>query len=267
MLTSGFPISLTSRIPVRHSRNMEGAIRMIEFIPQGSRSPEKINFEDVGLLSPLSIETFEPVRDLPHHSNQNSRPGFTYVRTIDDFVQHESGLESHYVMEADFDPCVTAISCQPFRIYFASGTGLNDHVPDMFVRFEDGRGEVWDVKPTKDHEKSHVKKQFDETEKICVALGWGYRRLGDPSEARLLNLRMLAHFRRDFPGLDESAVLVLDVVQQKGRVPFGELVDACGVVAHVARPTVLTLVWERFLSVDLDAPLSDDSMVEVGDRS
>ena len=60
---------------------------------------------------------------------------------------YESWLERDHVMLLDFDPAVIGIASQPFWLSWPVTGGRRRHLPDYFVRVEDGTGLVLDVRP------------------------------------------------------------------------------------------------------------------------
>lgn len=263
MTTFCSPISEMSHNPVRRSKRMIGVIEMIEYIPQGKSSPRKIDFEDAREVDSLHPEFFEPIRKMPHFSSQRSRPGFAYMASLGRSLKCESQLEFHYLMEADFNPNIVGVSCQPMRFHFNKGNKVRKPVPDIFVRFADGHGEVWNVKP--DRMQPKAKNQFADLARICAAVGWDHWVKGDVPEARLLNLQLLAGFRSSFPMLEEYSCRVLDAVGVAGgELPLGELLAISKVPAHAARPTVYTMLWDHLLETDLSIALQDESLVTLG---
>ncbi len=60
---------------------------------------------------------------------------------------YESWLERDRLMLLDFDPLVTSMSSQPFRLSWADLGGKRvRHTPDFFVRRADGTALVVDVR-------------------------------------------------------------------------------------------------------------------------
>lgn len=48
-------------------------------------------------------------------------------------MAYESRLELAWIMLADFDPRVTGIAAQPFRLAGPDGAGRRRHVPDILL--------------------------------------------------------------------------------------------------------------------------------------
>ena len=80
-------------------------------------------------------------------------------------------------MRLDFDPDVTGVASQPFRIFLPESLPQKSHVPDYFVRHADGTAIVIDVRPDA-RVKPADEEVFSATAALCASVGWGYQRLG-----------------------------------------------------------------------------------------
>ena len=74
--------------------------------------------------------------------------------------QRPVGFESWYkrleLMRLDFDPDVTGVASQPFRIFLPGSLPQKSHVPEYFVRRAD-------------------EEVFRATAALCASMGWGYQ--------------------------------------------------------------------------------------------
>jgi hypothetical protein len=62
-------------------------------------------------------------------------------------VGYESWPERDHVMLLDFDPAVVGMASQPFWLSWLTAERVRRHLPDYFVRIEDGSAVVVDVRP------------------------------------------------------------------------------------------------------------------------
>ena len=178
-------------------------------------------------------------------------------------VGYESRLELSCLLLEDFDPSVTWIMSQPFRLTAARGAAAGRHVPDFLLERRDGAICVVDVKPAHRLASAEVAESLDWCRQLMEGRGWEYRVESEPDPVTLANVRFLSGYRRSFlfPRSEvEDARSSVD-----GRMPLGQAVralerDAGG--AARARALVLHLLWLQALVTDLSAPLGITSMVE-----
>ena len=139
----------------------------------------------------------------------------------------------------DFDPFITDIPSQPFRIQPAS-LSQRSHVPDFFVRCADGSGVVVDVRP---EARTHEADQgvFDATARLCSSVGWGYRRVGDLPNPYLANLRWPASYRhpRCLQGVESAQLFA--ALHAARRVSIRDLVNMSALPQDLRR----TLTWDQ----------------------
>lgn len=100
----------------------------------------------------------------------------------------ESQEERWEVLWLDYGGQVDRLWAQPMAIAFGHGSRLSGlwHVPDLLAQFTDGSYGLLDVRPAELVDES-ARQQFEETAKVCGALGWHYRVLTghDPLATRL----------------------------------------------------------------------------------
>jgi len=72
--------------------------------------------------------------------------GWYWSATVGRLVAYESWLELARIMLADFDPLVTAIAAQPFRLAGPGRHRTRRHVPDILLGYAAGGVTVVDVK-------------------------------------------------------------------------------------------------------------------------
>ncbi len=83
---------------------------------------------------------------------------------------------------------MVGIASQPFWLHWHDGKRRRRHAPDFFVRLEDGRGRVVDVRAG-DRIDRAAAESFEETERACEAVGWEFVRVGEPDPVLMANVR------------------------------------------------------------------------------
>lgn len=151
---------------------------------------------DLGDAVSLRLEDVQPVRrpvSWPHKRNYD---GLWWSATTGGHVGFESLLESEYLLAADHDRDVVAISWQPFEVVWPEGSSAGrSHVPDYFVRLADGVGRVVDVKPA--HRVGAAREQFEATAAVCAQVGWQYEVFTGLEQPMGANLAWLGGYRMD----------------------------------------------------------------------
>ncbi|MFD7282323.1 TnsA-like heteromeric transposase endonuclease subunit [Streptomyces sp. NPDC059862] len=136
---------------------------------------------------------------------------------------NESWLERDHLMLLDFDPLVTSVSSQPFRLSRAGAGGKRvRHTPDFFVRRADGTGLVVDVRPDERIGPEDAAK-FAVTAAACRAVGWDFARVGVPDAVLMANMRWLAGYRHPRVHRPHVAARLVEVFADGGGLLAGAL--------------------------------------------
>jgi hypothetical protein len=176
-------------------------------------------------------------------------------------VAYESRLELARIMLADFDPDVTAIASQPFRLIAADGSRIRRHVPDILLLKCDGGATVVDVKSPDKREKPDVRSLMEWTRRTVGLRGWGFEEWYGAPPVLLGNVRFLAGYRRRAV-IDDS--LIPDVLRAAavGGTAIADLERAVPQADPIlTRPVVLHLLWTGELTADLGRPLEGLTIV------
>ncbi|WP_331719945.1 TnsA-like heteromeric transposase endonuclease subunit [Streptomyces sp. NBC_00147] len=143
----------------------------------------------------VPFEGVQPARRIPVFRGQGNWCGWYWSATCDGHVGFESWLERDRLMLLDFDPLVTGIASQPFRLSWQGLEGNRlRHTPDFFARLVDGTGVVIDVRPDQ-RIKDRDAVKFAVMHAACVSVGWRYLRVGEPDGVLMANVRWLAGYR------------------------------------------------------------------------
>ncbi|MEU1293316.1 TnsA-like heteromeric transposase endonuclease subunit [Streptomyces sp. NPDC005840] len=216
----------------------------------------------LGRLWPVRFESVRPERRFPAFRGQGNWCGWYWSATCGGHVGYESWLERDRLMLLDFDPLVTGMASQPFRLSWAGAGGKRvRHTPDFFARRADGTGLVVDVRPDERIEPDDATK-FAVTAAACRAVGWDFVRVGTPDGVLMANVRWLAGYRHPRVHRPEVAARLVEVFTDGGGLLTGtrRVGDQIAVL-----PVLFHLLWRRVLAVDLEADLlSADSWVWPG---
>lgn len=209
----------------------------------------------------VPFEDSLPIRRTAAYKGQHNFAGLWWCATNQRHVGFESWCERDQLMRLDFDPAVTGVASQPFRVSLPESLPQTSHVPDYFVRHSDGTGVVIDVRPDA-LVKAADQDVFEATAALCASVGWGYQRLGGLASVHAANLRWIAGYRHPRCCRDEFAADSLARLQAAGSQSLRELASAIGDPVCVL-PTVFHLMWRHQITTDLvTTPLHLDTMVE-----
>ncbi|MFE9783111.1 TnsA-like heteromeric transposase endonuclease subunit [Streptomyces sp. NPDC005775] len=216
----------------------------------------------LGRLWPVRFESVRPERRFPAFRGQGNWCGWYWSATCGGHVGYESWLERDHLMLLDFDPLVTGMASQPFRLSWTGPDGKRArHTPDFFVRRADGTGLVVDVRPD-DRIGPDDAEKFAVTAAACRSVGWDFSRAGSPDGVLMANVRWLAGYRHPRVHRPEVAARLVEVFADGG----GLLAGALRVGDQIAvLPVLFHLLWRRVLTVDLEVELlSADTRVRLG---
>jgi len=200
-----------------------------------------------------------PVREFRWYKGQRHYSGWYWSSTMNGLVAYESRLELARIMLADFDPSVTAIAGQPFRLIGTDGSRIRRHVPDVLLVTADGGATVVDVKSPHKRDDPDVRAVMQWTRDTVGLRGWGFEEWYGAAPDLLTNVRFLAGYRRRAV-IDES---LIPVVRDATDMPvtITDLERSVAADAVVVRPVILHLLWTGALVADLGRPLDGLSMV------
>lgn len=206
----------------------------------------------------LPFEDALPIRRPAAYKGQHNFAGLWWCASNQRHVGFESWCERDELMCLDFDPDVTGVASQPFRIFLPESLPQKSHVPDYFVRHADGTAIVIDVRPDA-RVKPADEEVFSATAALCASVGWGYQRLGGLPPAYAASLRWIAGYRHPRCPREEITGLVVARLQATGPQSIRELASAIGDPICVL-PTIFHLIWRHQVMADLmTAPLNFQS--------
>ena len=138
-----------------------------------------------------------PVREFRWYKGRRHYSGWYWCATGQRLVVYESRLELARIMLADFDPAVTAVAAQPFRLIGRDGSRVRRHVPDLLLAGADGGVTVVDVKAPGRRADPEVRASFAWTRQVAALRGWAFEEwYGADRRGCWTNVRFLAGYRR-----------------------------------------------------------------------
>jgi hypothetical protein len=201
-----------------------------------------------------------PVREFRWCKGQKHYSGWYWSSTMKGLVAYESRLELARIMLADFDPAVTAIASQPFRLIGADGVRIRRHVPDILLVMSNGGAMVVDVKSPHKRDDPDVEALMEWTRHTVGLRGWGFEDWYGAPPDLLANVRFLAGYRRRSV-IDETLIPAVRATVT-GPVAITDLERAITQVGPaLVRPVILHLLWFGELVADLSRPLDAVSVV------
>lgn len=220
---------------------------------------------DAGLAS-VPVERTKPIREFYAWKNKRNYEGHWFSTTTGTHLRFESLLERQFLLTADFDQSVTAISAQPLALLWpaktlsAEGKNLRSHVPDFFCRHTDGDGRLVDVRRSGHTDDPH----FDLTAQLCAEIGWRYTIFSGLAEPTAANLTWLAGYRtRHFAPTESATTYILAAFTTGNTLRTGTQVAArrTQTPQNTILGNVLHLIFHGQLTFDSAQQLSYDSCI------
>ncbi len=198
----------------------------------------------------------DPIRVNSWHPNKTARAGLRFVHSTGYHHAHESLFERKLLYVLDFDDA-TAIASQPFTLTWHDGHRYRHHTPDFLVEV-DGHIVIINTRPA-----ALVKDQLVEDAtavgEVCLSRGWDHSLVVGYSLPGITTVETVETHANSTDHLGYTDE-VLDLLTTYGPTAFADVCDAFE-APLLARATLQRLVWERQVSVDLNAPLQDWSLV------
>jgi hypothetical protein len=204
-----------------------------------------------------------PWRRFRWYFGQRHYSGTYWSSTQRDHVIYESRLELANLLLADFDPAVRQIVAQPFMLRADVCGQPRRHIPDYL--WETDRGPVVvDVVRSERMEQPRIVLLCAWTRKIVESRGWSYVVVNEPPRTRLVNIRFLAGYRRDWLFSQRISDEIRSCREQLAGLRFSDAERAVqGWPPQLVRAALFNFFWRHEFSVDLDRPLRPSTVLEV----
>ena len=190
------------------------------------------------------------------HPNKTSRAGLRYMQSTELHHAHESLFERKLLAALDFHG-VSEVAAQPFTLTWHDGTRDRHHTPD-FLALIDGRMVVINTRPV-ELVKDRLLEDSAAVGEVCLSRGWEHALVvGYPLPAFTTVETVRVHANAHDPlGYGDTIIEFLD---EFGPTEFDTVCRQFD--AHiVARAILQRLIWERRVSIDLNRPLEDWTLV------
>lgn len=218
-------------------------------------------------LSALSVramaDEISPVRLPAFYKGQVSLPGFFWMSCLNVLVMYESRLEMVILLQLDFNHTVMQVVPQPFVLHYVQNSRLYRHTPDFFVRYDNGVGEVINVKPKKYISTERNARAFSACRSAATEMGFAYTTRSELDSILLVNLWWLSGYRRRPRQIDAYSGFLIDCALD--AMTIGEIVKKATLPA-LMRPVLFYMIWHRSLSIDLYQRMNEKTVVTLAPR-
>lgn len=192
-----------------------------------------------------------------------SLDGFFASDLMQRSVPWYGAYQRDYLRLIETDPDVSEFVDRPFRAVFRVADVMITWIPDFLIT-RGGEQRLVDLNRRRhsDDPLSFIPVELD---KVAAELGYGFERPRLPGlkrQPRFRNAELLLAVRQHKVPLDVSRWLRDRAITRPGTI--GELLADCPV--PITDYDILKLCLARVLTVDLDVPVGEDSLVTLGAR-
>ena len=220
----------------------------------------------VDVAGAVAFEDVLPVRTFPVYKGKRHFDGLHFFGATASHVPFESSLEREAMLWFEYAGAV-AVASQPFAVEWPPGSRPQRHVPDLFVRYANGTGEVVDVRPP--HRADDP--AFSTTAAVCTNAGLGYSvftgvayTLPEPSPLWAATFTVLSSYRhsRCAPPAVAPFVEAFSSGRALARGAYS-VARRLGQDRDVTLAQTYHLIWRRVLAVDPRQRLASTTQVTV----
>lgn len=208
-------------------------------------------------LADAPLEDAVAIRKPASYRGQPNLPGLWWSVTAGRHVWYQSRLGRDQAIVLDFDPRVSGLAGQPFRLEWRHGGRGWSHVPTWFARLDDGGTLVVDCRPA-DRVGPATAHRLAVTARACAEVGWRHALVHGHDRVGMGNLRWLAAYRHPRYLQERVAAGLLARFAQPG-----ELLAGAAAVGNpiTVLPVLYHLLWRWQLQIDLRRGLHDRTIV------
>jgi hypothetical protein len=216
-----------------------------------------IQRDRIAQLADAPLEQAVAISKPATYRGQRNLPGLWWSATARRHLWYQSWLARDQAIVLDFDPRVSGLAGQPFRLEWREGRRGWSHVPAWFARLGDGGALVVDCHPANRVEPD-TSYRVAVTARACANVGWRYELVHGHDPVRMANLRWLAAYRHPRHLQQPTAAALRAVFAQPGELLAGatQVGDPIAVL-----PVLYHLLWRRQLEIDLTCGLHDRTIV------
>lgn len=208
-------------------------------------------------------DEISPVRLPAFYKGQISLPGFFWMSRLNALVMYESRLEMVILLQLDFNHTIAHVVPQPFVLHYVNNSRLYRHTPDFFVRYNNGAGEVVNVKPKKYTGTDRNVRAFSACQSAASEMGFAYTTRSELDSVLLANLWWLSGYRRRPRQIGTYSDFLLDCALD--AMTIGEIVKKAALPA-LMRPVLFYMIWNGPLSIDLYQRMNEKTVVTLAPR-
>lgn len=205
------------------------------------------------------------VRTGVEYQNRPNRHTYQYFAPQRTHVFCESALEADNLLNLEHSGLVARVASQPMLMLFRAGSKVLRHFPDFFAVHTNGDLVVYNVKPAA-RMNDKVRDQFDETARVCAAIGWRHEVLHEPHPVKNRNLQCLRAARHARYHPDEETFERIRSVFDEPRpgVDGARMVNLR--LPPVAFAHIRHLLWHGYLDTDLSVPFGSESVLRTSTK-
>lgn len=180
-------------------------------------------------------------------------------------IWFESHLERDFIYLIEFDKSVVRYQEQPFKIkYFLNGKQLL-YTPDFFVERQDKK-QVVEIKPQSKAEKSEFVHFSKVITNHLAEKDYEYFVITDSTirlQPRLSNIQLLWRYAR-FPINTKHKILLHELFGESLQFSF---LEVCSFLSQAKeqKELVYALLFHGYLVTDIEKPITENSVLSIGD--
>lgn len=242
--------------PTESRASVFRAIRFI--LPDGERT-----VTDLDEARSLDLAEAMPIRVLKARHSQPNIPGWHYDPGTRRLLPVESRAENRVLLLHEFAGDVAITATQPCKMTMSWEGSERNYYPDFWQRLRDGSCRLVEVGSIANRPRPERERRARALTAVAAELGWGFLEQDLPADPtqRETNITWLASTRTGVEDPDGYAAALTDACT--APITLAQLLEGVDAATALVLPVLWSLLWLRVLQVDLDAPISLDSIVSL----
>jgi hypothetical protein len=180
-------------------------------------------------------------------------------------VWFESHLERDFIFLTEFDKDVIKYTEQPFKIQYLMNGEKYRYFPDFLLERENQK-QVIEIKPQLKVEKEEFVNFSKVMTNHLAKKGFEYLVITDSTirlQPRLSNIKLFWRYAR-IPITTKQQVLINDLFEISSSMSFFEV---CSFLSRAKeqKESIYTLLFHRYLTIDINQPISAESVISKGE--
>jgi hypothetical protein len=128
----------------------------------------------VGLMRATVWKDFGAKGEKKKSRKPTFREGYYESSKMQRKLHYRSGYEAKIYEYLDADVDVNAFDVEPFEIPYIHKGEAHKYIPDIIVKFIDGRTEIWEVKPANQTMLERNQDKWEAAGRACKGKGWEF---------------------------------------------------------------------------------------------